>query len=68
MTNSERLQIETKGITLSPSELQVYLAENGLVDNENYSPASNTNKRNILRTALSIPESIANQPQLMQYP
>ena len=66
MTNIERLEMETKGITLSPTELQVYLAENGLVDSENYNPASNTNKRNILKTALSILESIANQPQLMK--
>lgn len=66
MTNLERLQLETKTITLTPSELQVYLAENGLVDTENYNPASNTNKRNILKTALSILESIANQPQLMK--
>lgn len=66
MTNLERLEMETKGITLTPSELQVYLAENGLVDSENYNPASNTNKRNILKTALAILESITNQPQLMK--
>ncbi|SHK41698.1 hypothetical protein [Desulforamulus aeronauticus] len=33
------------------------------MDSENYNPASNTN---ILKTALAILESIANQPQLMK--
>ncbi len=66
MTNSERLQMETKGITLTPSELDIYLLENGLDSNTDYDPTSNTNKRNILKTALSILESIANQPALMK--
>lgn len=66
MTNLERLQMETKGITLTPSELDIYLQENGLVSVNEYNPQSNTNKRNILKTALSILESIANQPQLMK--
>lgn len=66
MTNIERLQMETKGITLTPDELEIYLQENGLACNTDYNPTSNTNKRNILKTALSILESIANQPDLMK--
>ena len=66
MTNIDRLEMETKGITLTPDELDIYLQENGLASNTDYNPASNTNKRNILKTALSILESIANQPQLMK--
>lgn len=66
MTNIERLQMETKGITLTPEELEIYLQENGLASNTDYNPASNTNKRNILKTALAILESIANQPELMK--
>ncbi|WP_003545288.1 hypothetical protein [Desulfotomaculum nigrificans] len=66
MTNLERLQMEIKGITLTTSELDIYLQENGLVSSDEYNPQSNTNKRNILKTALAILESIANQPQLMK--
>lgn len=66
MTNLERLKMEIKGIDLSNEELNIYLQENDLVDMEQYNPSSNTNKKNILKTALAILESIANQPQLMK--
>lgn len=66
MTNLERLQMEVKSITLTTEELDIYLQENGLASNYDYDPTSNTNKRNILKSALSILESIANQPQLMK--
>jgi hypothetical protein len=66
MTNSERLLIEIKDIDLSPDEVTVYLMENDLTANNEYDPESATNKRNIYKTALSILESIANQPSQMK--
>ena len=66
ITNLQRLQLETKGIDLSQNELEIYLLESDLTPHTNYNPQSNTNKRNILKSALSILESIANQPQLMK--
>jgi len=44
----------------------IYLEENSLVPTVEYIPTSNTNKRNILKAALSILESVANQPDLMR--
>ena len=66
MINSERLLIETKGITLTPDEINVYLQENGLDPTIEYNPSLTTNKRNILKTALSILDSIANNPTAMK--
>lgn len=66
MTNNERLLMEIKGIELTTAEIDIYLAENNLNATTEYSPTSNTNKRNILKTALSILESVANQPALMK--
>ncbi|ABO48920.1 conserved hypothetical protein [Desulforamulus reducens MI-1] len=66
MTNIERLNLEIKGIDLTIDELSIYLQEQNLESNIEYNPTSNTNKRNILKTALAILESIANQPQLMK--
>lgn len=66
MTNLERLQLEIKGIDLTQNELDIYLLESELEPHTEYNPQSNTNKRNILKSALSILESIANQPQLMK--
>ena len=66
MINSDRLLMEIKGIDLTPDELNIYLAENSLTPTDDYIPTSNTNKRNILKSALSILESVANQPDLMK--
>lgn len=66
MTNIERLQLEIKGINFNENELSIYLEENDLEPLVEYDPKSSTNKRNILRTALSILEGIANNPQLMR--
>ena len=66
MLNSERLLMEIKGITLTTDELNIYLAENSLDSTVEYVPTSNTNKRNILKSALAILESVANQPDLMK--
>jgi hypothetical protein len=66
MTNLQRLLLEIKGIDLDQNELIVYLEENGLKAHDEYNPQSATNKRNIYKTALSILESIANNPKLMK--
>lgn len=66
MTNQERLQMEIKGITLSPNEISIYLVENGLDSSATYNPTEKAQTRKIYETALSILESIANQPQLMK--
>ncbi|MGG4506854.1 hypothetical protein ABEP00_17070 [Heyndrickxia sporothermodurans] len=66
MNNLQRLQLETKGINLDQSELTIYLQENDLNPFEEYNPQSATSKRNIYRSALSILESVANNPTLMK--
>lgn len=66
MINANRLLMEIKGIDLTPDEINIYLAENSLVPKTEYVPTSNTNKRNILKSALAILESVANQPDLMK--
>jgi len=68
MINTERLQMEISDILndYTGEQLEVLMAENGLNSNDTYNPESNTNKKNILKTALSILEAIANNPQLMK--
>ncbi|WP_052737772.1 Gfo/Idh/MocA family protein [Bacillus sp. SA1-12] len=66
MTNLQRLQLEVRGINLSQEELTVYLMEADLTPHTEYNPSSATNKRNIYRAALSILESIANNPSTMK--
>lgn len=66
MTNLERLQMEIKDIVLTEDEQEVYLQENSLSPDGEYNPQSIINKRNILKTALSILESIANNPTTMK--
>lgn len=66
MNNLQRLQLEIQGINLSQNELSIYLQESNLQPFDEYQPQSATNKRNIYRTALSILESIANNPSTMK--
>lgn len=66
MNNLQRLELEVQGIELSQDEIQVYLAENGMKHYGEYNPESNKSKRAIYSTALSILESVANQPNLMK--
>jgi DNA polymerase II small subunit/DNA polymerase delta subunit B len=66
MNNLQRLQLETKGIKLEQDELIVYLQENDLQPFDEYNPQSATSKKNIYRAALSILESIANNPSSMK--
>lgn len=66
MNNLQRLQLEIQGIDLTHEEIQIYLAENGLSHYEEYNPSSNVSKRAIYQTALSVLESVANNPTLMK--
>lgn len=66
MTNLERLKMEISDISYTDDQLSVFLLENELAGIAEYNPQSNTNKKNILKTALSILEAIANNPQLMK--
>lgn len=66
MINFDRLKMEISDITYTDEQLTVFLLENGLTAEEEYDPSSNTNKKKILKTALSILEAIANNPQLMK--
>lgn len=66
MTNQQRLQMEVQGIDLTADEIQMYLAENGLDHRSEYNAASNLNKKAIYAAALSILESLANNPTLMK--
>ncbi|EFV79034.1 hypothetical protein HMPREF1013_00663 [Bacillus sp. 2_A_57_CT2] len=66
MNNLQRLELETKCISLGQDELSIYLQENDLQPFTEYNPESATNKKNIYRAALSILESIANNPASMK--
>lgn len=66
MTNIERLKLAIEGINISDNNLNIYLLENSLVATDTYNPSSNINKKQILKTALSILEDIANNPQNMK--
>lgn len=66
LNNLQRLELETKGIKLEQDELTIYLQENDLQPFTEYNPSSNTNKRNIYKSALSALESIANDTNRMQ--
>ena len=66
MTNMQRLEMEIEGFNISDEKLQVYLMENNLADTDEYIATSNTNKKAIYQTALSVLESIANNPTTMK--
>lgn len=67
MIYTERLQLETQGITLSPEELSIYLLEEGITNPDaDYNPTSNADKRKIYSAALAILNSVANNPSLMK--
>ncbi len=66
MTNIERLKMEIRDIDIPEDELIVYLMESDLTYNDEYDAKSNSNKKAIYQTALSILESIANSPRTMK--
>lgn len=66
MENIERLQMEIGGIELPHEELLVYLAEEGIDGYTSYNASSKANKKAIYQSALSVLNSIANQPHAMK--
>ncbi|KAF2425593.1 glutathionylspermidine synthase [Bacillus subtilis] len=66
MDNIERLQMEISGIELPHEELLVYLEEEGLDGYKPYNASSKVNKKAIYQSALSVLNSIANQPHAMK--
>lgn len=59
-TNLERLNIELPDTKKLSIELDIFLLENDLDPAGTYDPTSNTDKKKIYQTALSVLESIAN--------
>ncbi|MEY9866631.1 hypothetical protein ABIE66_002010 [Peribacillus sp. B2I2] len=66
MDNIERLQMEIGGIELPHEELLVYMEEEGIDGYKPYNASSISNKKAIYKSAVSILNSIANQPHAMK--
>ncbi|MED0758862.1 hypothetical protein P4S93_13900 [Aneurinibacillus thermoaerophilus] len=66
MTNAERLLMEITGINLTPAEIDVYLSENCLSSTDTYDANNKQNTIAIYEAALSVLESIANNPEYMK--
>ncbi|SKA94428.1 hypothetical protein SAMN05443428_1164 [Caloramator quimbayensis] len=67
MTYLERIKLELQDISFSDTELTVLAQENGITNPTlDYNPTSNTAKRAIYSTVLSVLEAIANNPNLMK--
>lgn len=66
MTNLERLKLEVEGIDFPDEKLSIYLQESDLQPQEEYNPASNSNKRKIYETAVSALNALANNPTLLK--
>lgn len=63
MNNLQRIEMETKGIKLTQQELIIYLQENGLNPHEPYHADNLVSQKAVYTTALSILESLANDPE-----
>jgi len=67
MTYLDRIKLELQEITFNDEELTVLAQENGINNpTSEYDPTSNTAKRAIYSTVLSVLEAIANNPNLMK--
>lgn len=66
MNNLQRLQMEIKGVEIHEDELIVYLQENSLSPHDTYNAQSLTSRKSIYQTALSVLESLANNPEFMK--
>jgi len=67
MTYLERIKLELQDISFTDTELTVLAQENGINNpTSEYDPSSNTAKRAIYSTVLSVLEAIANNPNLMK--
>ena len=67
MTYLDRIKLELQEITFNDTELTILAQENGIANPAlEYNPTSNTDKRAIYSTVLSVLEAIANNPNLMK--
>jgi len=67
MTYLDRIKLELQDISFTDTELTVLAQENGIVNpTSEYDPTSNTAKRAVYSTVLSVLEAIANNPNLMK--
>ncbi|WP_374187628.1 glutathionylspermidine synthase [Priestia aryabhattai] len=66
MNNTERLKMEIVGLDIPELELAIYLEEEGLNADQLYNASSTANKKAIYASALSVLNSLANQPHLMK--
>ena len=67
MTYLDRIKLELQDISFNDAELTVLAQENGISNPAlEYDPTSNTSKRAIYSTVLSVLEAIANNPNLMK--
>ena len=67
MTYLDRIKLELQDISFNDEELTVLAQENGINNPASeYDPTSNTAKRAIYSTVLSVLEAIANNPNLMK--
>jgi toxin secretion/phage lysis holin len=63
ITYLQRIEMETKGIQLTQQELIIYLQENGLNPHDPYQADNANSQKAVYSTALSILESLANNPE-----
>ena len=67
MTFLERIKLELQDISFNDNELTILAQENGINNpTSEYNPTSNTAKRAVYSTVLSVLEAIANNPNLMK--
>ena len=67
MTYLDRIKLELQDISFNDTELSILAQENGINNpTSEYDPTSNTAKRAIYSTVLSVLEAIANNPNLMK--
>ena len=67
MTYLDRIKLELQDISFSDTQLTVLAQENGIANPAlEYDPTSNTAKRAIYATVLTVLEAIANNPNLMK--
>lgn len=67
MTYLDRIKLELQDISFNDAELTVLAQENGINNPiSEYDPTSNTAKRAVYSTVLSVLEAIANNPNLMK--
>ncbi|QDH19782.1 hypothetical protein [Saccharibacillus brassicae] len=66
MNNLSRLKMETPNLSITDDQLSIYLLENSIIPEADYLPTDKLNQIAIYSCALSVLESIANDPQLMK--